>query len=133
MEKQKQVIQNIKEEVLKTQTEHEGCQDKTNLLEALVHSYKEEVEGLRSQVAATKRRELDSRTKVANLKKTLETSGSKAIEAYKSSQEFFTENGVLFNETMKCLLSYIWEEYSEWDLTFVHPEVVLGLIADFVI
>ena len=107
MEKQKQVIQNLREELLKTQTEYEGYQDKINLLKVQLHSYEEEVERLRSQVTAVERRELDSRTEVANLKKALETSGSKAMQAYKSSQDFATEKGVLFDEAVKCLLSCI--------------------------
>ena len=79
MEKQEQVIQNLREEVLKTQTEHEGCQDKINLLEARLHSYEEEVERLKTQVAAAERRKLNSRAGVATLKRALETSGAKAI------------------------------------------------------
>ena len=59
MEKQEQVIQNLREEILKTQTEHESCQDKINLLEARLRSYEEEVERLRSQVATAGKRELD--------------------------------------------------------------------------
>ena len=50
---------------MKTQVEHESCQDKINLLEAQLRSYKEEVERLRSQVVAAGRRELDSRIEVA--------------------------------------------------------------------
>ena len=46
--------------------------------------YEEEVERLRSQVVAAGRRELDSWTEVANLKKALDTSKPKAVEAYKS-------------------------------------------------
>ena len=52
-------------------------------------------------------RELNSRTEVANLKKALETFGSKAMEASKSSQEFAAEKEALFYEAAKCLFSYI--------------------------
>ena len=111
IEKQEQVIKNLREEVLKMQTEHEGRQDKINLLEAQLRSYEEGVERLKSQVAATRRRELDSRTEVANLKKALETSGSNSGEAYKSSQEFAAEKRALLDEAVKRLLSCIWEEH----------------------
>ena len=80
---------------MKIQTEHESCQDKINLIEAQLCSYEEEVERLKSRVAIAGRRELDSRIEVANLKKALETYGSKAVEAYKSSQEFVVEKGAL--------------------------------------
>ena len=43
MERQEQVIKNLRDDVLTIQTEHEGCQDKINLLEARLHSYEEEV------------------------------------------------------------------------------------------
>ena len=56
-----------------------------NLLEAQLRSYEEEVERLRSQVVAVGKRELNSQTAVANLKKALETSGPEAVEAYNSS------------------------------------------------
>ena len=131
MERQEQVIKNLRDDVLKTQTEHEGCQDKVNLLEARLHSYEEEVERLKAQVAAAERRELDSRTEAATLKKALETSGAKAVEAYKSSREFDVEKEALFDEAVKCLLSCIWGEHPEWDLTFVNPNVVPDLIAEF--
>ena len=98
---------------MKTQTEHDGCKDKINLLEARLSNYEEEVERLRTQVAAAERRELDSWTEVANLKRALETSGAKVVEAYKSSQEFVAEKGALFDETVKCLLSRIWKEHPE--------------------
>ena len=60
-----------------------------------------------SQVAIVGRRELDSRTEVANLKKTLETSGPKTVEANKSSQEFAAEKKALFDKAMKYLISGI--------------------------
>ena len=113
------------------QTEHKSCQDKINLLEAQLHRYEEEVERQRRRVATPRRRELDSRTKVANMKKALGTYGLKAVEAYKNSQEFATEKGALFDEAVKCLISCIWKEYPEWDLTFVNPKVVPDLITEF--
>ena len=63
----------------------------------------------------------------------METFGPKAVEAYKSSQEFAAEKGTLFDEVVKCLISCIYEEQPAWDLTFVNPEVVLNLIAEFTI
>ena len=113
------------------QTEHEGCQDKINLVEVQLRSYEEEVERLRTQVATVKWRELDSRTEVANMKRAFETSGAKAVKAYKSSQEFVIEKRVLFDKAVKCLLSCIQEEHPEWDLTFVNPDVVPDLIVEF--
>ena len=44
---------------------------------------------------------------------------------------FAAEKGALFDKAVKCLLSCIWEEHPEWDLTFVNPKVVLDLIAEF--
>ena len=65
------------------------------------------------------------------MKKALETSGAKVVEAYKRSQEFTTEKGAMFDEVVKCLLLCIWEQHPEWELTFVNPEVVLDLIVEF--
>ena len=74
MEKHEQFIQNPRKEILKTQIEHKSCQDKINFLEAQLSNNEEEVERLRSQIAVAGKRELNSQTKVTNLKKALETS-----------------------------------------------------------
>ena len=62
MERQERVIKTLRDDVLTIQTEHEGCQDKINLLEARLHSYEEEVGRLKALVFAAERKELDSQS-----------------------------------------------------------------------